>query len=263
MSWIMIPKTIHYCRFWWEKPPLVVACIKSWEKFCPDWTIQEWNEKNCDLTINKRVTWAAKNKKRAFVADYFRLKALYDHGGVYIDADTNMLKNIDELVIHEAFIWFQKRHELSIWFLGSEKSNKDIKILLDYYDNNIFKEKTINEIVTDYFTSQGLVLNGKKQNTNNRDIYPSHYVSIDIEDGNAFVEDLHMNSWMPSIINQKPIIYLESLAARDDVFAAYFDEYIDQIKSSYQRKIWSKIIALLKFFKLDLVYLLIMRYKKK
>jgi mannosyltransferase OCH1-like enzyme len=34
----MIPKTIHYCWFGGNpKPKLAQKCIKSWEKYCPDW----------------------------------------------------------------------------------------------------------------------------------------------------------------------------------------------------------------------------------
>lgn len=256
---IMIPKAIHYCRFWWPKPQLVLDCIKSRKVFCPDWTIIEWNESNCDLTINERVKWAANKKKWAFVADYFRLKILYENWGIYIDADTKILRNIDELIKQKSFIWFHKRNELSIWFLGAEKNNKDIKILLEYYHIHKFKEKTINEIVTDYFVSQGLTINGKEQHINEWHIYPSHYVSIDIWDGSAFVEDCHMNSWAPIVVNNKPLIYLENLAARDENFSYYFDEYVQQITSSNQQKAWWIVLAILKFFWIDRIYVL---YKK-
>ena len=39
----MIPKKIHYCWFGEnEKPLLVIECIKSWQKYCPDYEIMEW-----------------------------------------------------------------------------------------------------------------------------------------------------------------------------------------------------------------------------
>ena len=40
----MIPKIIHYCWFGrGEKPELAKKCIASWQKFCPDFKIREWN----------------------------------------------------------------------------------------------------------------------------------------------------------------------------------------------------------------------------
>ncbi len=258
----MIPKVIHYCRFWWPKPQLVLDCIASWNFFCPDWTIIEWNENNCDLKINKRVNWAAKKKKRAFVADYFRLKALYEQWGIYIDTDVKMLKNIDVLLKSKAIIWFQKRNELCTWFIWSDRHNLFIKDILKYYETHYFIPKTINEIITEYFVGKWLVLNGKTQNVVDWKILPSHYVSIDINDWNAFVEDFHMNSWVPIKTNNKPAIYLENLASQDDTFALYFDEYMNNIYATNQRKIWNAIINVLKFFRIDLLYLFIIKYRK-
>ena len=43
----MIPKVIHYCWFGRNPlPPLAKKCIESWEKYCPDYEIKEWNEDN-------------------------------------------------------------------------------------------------------------------------------------------------------------------------------------------------------------------------
>ena len=83
-----IPHIIHYCWFGEnEKSAVILACIKSWKEFAPDFQIMEWNESNCDLHENLYVESAYKEKQYAFVADYFRLKALYEFGGVYLDTD--------------------------------------------------------------------------------------------------------------------------------------------------------------------------------
>ena len=43
----MIPKKIHYCWFGEnEKPLLVIECIKSWQKYCPDYEIISKNTYN-------------------------------------------------------------------------------------------------------------------------------------------------------------------------------------------------------------------------
>ena len=50
----MIPKIIHYCWFGTKQiPPLAKKCIKSWEKYFPDYEIKQWNESNFDININK------------------------------------------------------------------------------------------------------------------------------------------------------------------------------------------------------------------
>lgn len=46
----MIPKIIHYCWFGrGEKSDLILKCIDSWKKYCPDYEIIEWNEDNFDV----------------------------------------------------------------------------------------------------------------------------------------------------------------------------------------------------------------------
>ena len=79
----MIPKTIHYCWFGRNpKPRLLKKCINSWEKFCPDYQIVEWNEDNFDLSTTPAfVQQAYKNKKWAFVSDFVRLSVVYTYGG--------------------------------------------------------------------------------------------------------------------------------------------------------------------------------------
>ena len=45
-----IPKVIHYCWFGkGEMPKLAKKCIKSWEKYCPDYEIICHNEDNFDI----------------------------------------------------------------------------------------------------------------------------------------------------------------------------------------------------------------------
>lgn len=59
----MIPKIIHYCWFGHNpKPEIVNKCIESWQKFCPDYEIREWNEENFDYTQCQYAADAYKEK---------------------------------------------------------------------------------------------------------------------------------------------------------------------------------------------------------
>ena len=71
----MIPKTIHYCWFGGsEKPEKAKNCIASWQKFCPDYEIREWNDDNFSREdCPQYVRDARTAKKYAFVSDYVRL----------------------------------------------------------------------------------------------------------------------------------------------------------------------------------------------
>ena len=74
-------------------------CIESWKKYAPDFEIIEWNEDNCDINENKYVEKAYEDKKWAFVSDYFRLKVLYEMGGVYLDTDMELMKTLNHVYI--------------------------------------------------------------------------------------------------------------------------------------------------------------------
>ncbi len=79
----MIPKIIHYCWFGRNpKPDIVIKCIDSWKKHCPDYEIIEWNEDNFDVNMIPYTKEAYKNKKWAFVSDYARLWVINNRGGI-------------------------------------------------------------------------------------------------------------------------------------------------------------------------------------
>lgn len=134
-----IPKIIHYCWFGkGEKPELAIKCINSWKEKLPDYKLVEWNEENFDINCNKYVKEAYENKKYAFVTDYVRLYVLYNYGGIYMDTDVEVLKSLDEFLIHHAFSGFENNNSIPTGIMAAEKGNKWIKLLLDEYDNLSF-----------------------------------------------------------------------------------------------------------------------------
>lgn len=134
-----IPKIIHYC--WFGKHPLsdlAIKCIESWRKYCPDYEIKRWDESNFDFEDNIYAKEAWDSKKWAFVADCARLSALYDFGGIYMDTDVELLKNLDKFLKHQAFFGFENNERISTATIGSYKANPYFKLLLHYYDNRKF-----------------------------------------------------------------------------------------------------------------------------
>ena len=135
----MIPKIIHYC--WFGGNPLdkkSKKCIASWKKYCPDYEIVEWNENNFDINSNQYVKEAYEAKKWAFVTDYVRLYALYHVGGVYMDTDVELIKNIDCFLSHTAFSGYENDNQIPTAIMGSEKGGEWVKYLLDDYNGRAF-----------------------------------------------------------------------------------------------------------------------------
>ena len=102
-----IPKRLIYCWFGkWEKNDLMKSCMKTWEEKLPDYEIIEFNEENSP--INKPfVKKMLSEKKYAFASDYVRIWALYNFGWVYLDTDVELVKDLDDLLDDNLFIWFE------------------------------------------------------------------------------------------------------------------------------------------------------------
>lgn len=144
----MIPKKIHY--IWLgnnPKPKLTDICLLTWKDKMPDYEIIEWNEKNLDLDeISKENKFFAECRKRnlyAFMADYLRIKILYEQGGIYIDTDVQAIKKMDDLLSRNLILGYEKCtidseiNQIGTGLIGAEKGNEFIKKVYNFYNNEI------------------------------------------------------------------------------------------------------------------------------
>ena len=209
----MIPKKIYYCWFGGKPlPKMAIKCINSWKKYLKDYEIVEINENNFDVSQNIYTKEAYENKKFAFVTDYVRLYVLYNNGGIYMDTDVEVIKNLDEFLVHTAFSGFENENFVPTGIMASEQNNKIIKELLDYYDNRHFVlndgtlDLTTNtEIITNIFKQKGLVMNNKKQIIDGFALYPNDYFCpVSHEDHklkktiNTYTIHWFAGSWIPA-----------------------------------------------------------------
>ena len=179
----MIPKKIHYCWFGGkELPKLAQKCINSWKKYCPDYEIIRWDESNFDINCNQYVKEAYEAKKYAFVTDYVRLFSLYTQGGVYMDTDVEVIKNLDQLLVHKSFSGFENEKEIPTGIMASEPKLDIFRYLLNYYkDRKFIKEDgTIDNttnviIITSMMLEKGLKPNNTLQTVEDFTIYPKEY----------------------------------------------------------------------------------------
>lgn len=137
----MIPKVIHYCWFGRNpKPELLQRCIASWKRYCPDYKIIEWNEDNFDITQNDYAREAYEAKKWAFVTDYARLRIVYNHGGIYLDTDVEVIRPFDDLLDEPAFFGFEDNLSVNTGLgFGAEKGNPVVKAMLADYGDAHFR----------------------------------------------------------------------------------------------------------------------------
>lgn len=138
----MIPNRIIYCWFGGnELPETVQNCMKTWKEVMPDVEIMEINENNFNINYNEFTKAAYENKKWAFVSDVARLWALYEFGGIYLDTDVLVYKDLRELANAPAFSGFEQPGYPVCAVMGSEPHNEIIKQMLDYYNDKTFEVK--------------------------------------------------------------------------------------------------------------------------
>ena len=169
----MIPKIIHYCWFGGNpKPPLALKCIKSWKKYCPDFTVIEWNETNYNLVeAPLYVRQAYEQKKWAFVTDYVRLQVVYENGGIYLDTDVELVANLNMLLNRKAYFGFEGVDYIATGLgFGAEKGNPVLwELMQDYVTIPFILEDGSLDITpcpyrnTAVFVRHGLKVDGTQQ----------------------------------------------------------------------------------------------------
>ena len=154
----MIPKVIHYCWFGGKPLPAdVKACMKSWKKHCPDYKIIRWDESNFDIASVPFVKEAYDNKAWAFVSDYARLRIIYENGGIYLDTDVELLKNLDFLLGFEAYFGKQQSGEINTGIgFGAEACNPILKYMLNEYQNLEFDKEQLLKISCPFINTRAI-----------------------------------------------------------------------------------------------------------
>lgn len=179
-----IPKVIHYC--WFGKKPIPERnrkYMESWKKYCPDYEIVEWNETNYDVYKNRYMGQAYDAGKYGYVPDYARIDILCEHGGIYLDTDVELIKNIDELLYLQAFTSFEEYPTVNFGGgSGSVKGLPILKSILDFRDNVpfVYSDGSYNTTTCGYFETvplqkAGLKPDGSIQNINGLTVLPSEY----------------------------------------------------------------------------------------
>lgn len=135
----MIPKIIHLC--WLSGDPFpedIQRCIDSWKMYLSGYEIWLWDTKRFDINSTVWTKQAFEVKKYAFAADYIRLYALYNYGGIYLDSDVLVYKSFDDLLHLPYFIGQEYTGSIEPAVIGAEPKMPWIKDVLDRYDDRAF-----------------------------------------------------------------------------------------------------------------------------
>ncbi len=148
----MIPKKVHYIWLGGKpKDKLTEICLLTWKDKMPEYEFIEWNETNLDLDkISKECEYFAECRKRklyAFMADYLRIKILYEQGGIYIDTDVQAIKSLNPLLDRDLMLGYEEctidivNKQIGTGFIAAEKGNWFIKKIYDFYNKEIMQSE--------------------------------------------------------------------------------------------------------------------------
>lgn len=126
----MIPKTIFH--IWISDKPCPEYFKKytdSWSKFMPDYEIKYITKDNCprNMVIERLL-----DLKMYSVANHFiRYILLYQHGGIYMDLDIEVVKSFDTLLSKAIVIGWEDAWVVNNAVMMSEKGHPYMKALID------------------------------------------------------------------------------------------------------------------------------------
>jgi inositol phosphorylceramide mannosyltransferase catalytic subunit len=170
---IKIPKKLHIV--WAGNRPCPKEWIMSWRNNHPKWDFYLWNEQNIvGFELQGLIDWCFEHQVYTGLADIVRYEALYKYGGVAVDADSECVKPIDDLLnIKEDFFacYQSEKHRPGLLSLqmGSTKGNKLMRAMID-----VLKQRT--QIRSAWLDTGNFLLTCMVNDTKHPiKIYPSNY----------------------------------------------------------------------------------------
>jgi hypothetical protein len=152
--------------------------LEHWRDLCPDYEIHIWNDDNYDIAAHPYVKSCYDNKAFSFASDYIRLDVLYRYGGIYLDADVELLKRPDYFLYDSAFFAFETKRYINTGIgCGGVKGHPMIAKLMQSYEHRVFQSKEELELCVDIqtpiFVRMGLRLDNTLQEIDGVKFYPS------------------------------------------------------------------------------------------
>lgn len=138
-----------------------------------------WNKSRFNIHLVSWVEQACATKKWAFAADYIRLYALYNYGGIYLDSDVEVLKSFNDLLDRPYFLGLEhtpdrieNSNSIEAATMGAEKGLPFLKKVMEFYERHDFVE---DDGYMDMTTLPTIL--ARKMKGENLDILPMDYFS--------------------------------------------------------------------------------------
>lgn len=180
----LIPKKLHYI---WvggrELPDIYKKNIETWMYHNPSFELIQWGEDNYDFYKDEYIKDAYENKQWGFVSSYMRYDIVEENGGIYLDTDVEVVRNLECLINDEAFVCMGWADRINTGCgFGSVKHHPLIKELkkattsggLFTLDGQLRSNgPKMNRVME----NRGFVINNRYQRRNGVVLYPSEVMS--------------------------------------------------------------------------------------
>jgi mannosyltransferase OCH1-like enzyme len=158
----MIPKKIH--QIWVGPKPIPVrsvSYIEKIKKLHPEYEYRLWT--NVDITPENFVNYEYILQANSFAqkADIMRYEILYKHGGIYLDIDFEIVKNLTPLLTHDLVSCNETEdHNLyiSTGFIASTIGNSNIQRCVENISTVTLNTKDINVHTGPFYFRKCLIL---------------------------------------------------------------------------------------------------------
>lgn len=208
----IIPKIIHYC--WFGNSTMSeneMNCIESWKELCPDYEIIRWDEHNYNCRKTRYLKEVYDYGHYSAVSSYARFEILSEIGGIYLDTDVEIIKNIDSLLRLPAYMGFEVADIINTGHgFGAIKGNPIFREIIEYYDSishydekGEFNYTGCPIITTQILKKHGLVSDGTIQQIDDITIFPNEYFDpvMQIPVKNTFSIHRYSSLWSLKGIN--------------------------------------------------------------
>lgn len=138
-------KTIHRIYFGFDgRPDPYDDYLRSWSDACPDFEIMHWNAKNLPMDECEYSKALYYEKDAVFLSDYFRWWVLREFGGLYLDADIEIVNGVglsslvDDLSssqTFDAFIGIENRLGYTAHSMGAKPNSDLAQFMCKVYEN--------------------------------------------------------------------------------------------------------------------------------
>jgi len=144
------PKILHRC-YLTNFPPYrdpYLDFLETWREQLPNYEIIMWGKDNVNFLENEWMTRSFHAGDPVFISEFVRWKALNDYGGIYLDADcqvvngsklNTLLEELSSSVEYDAFLGVEEFHlgHPTAQTVASRPGSDLCKFMLDMYKNKL------------------------------------------------------------------------------------------------------------------------------